>query len=182
MSRALRVALVCVAVAIGSRTAGAEEKTSRDVEWYGDQVLLVDVLSWGAILAAFPLESEPVAITGLTGLVVGGPIVHAANGHPGRAGLSLAARTAAPALAFFIGVELGKDDPLCGTKQGEPNCGFMTGLYAAGATLVAAEVVDALFLSRGRRAAARTADTGAKLNPIVTVQPGGAAVGIGGAF
>jgi hypothetical protein len=92
----MRVAVVVLVLAITSSTARADD-------WYGEQVLAVDSIGWGAILLGSQGEAVPLALGGATLILVGPPIVHAVHGSAARAGISLGMRLTGPVIGGLIG-------------------------------------------------------------------------------
>jgi len=99
----LRCVLAAAAVflALSSSPAHAEE------EWYGYQVAAPDVVGGVLILAGAEAENAGLIALGVSGVLFGGPIVHAAHGNWGRAGVSFGLRVGAPILGASLGAALG---------------------------------------------------------------------------
>jgi len=109
-------------------------------ETYTLHVLAADAASIGVLAASAAIDSASsddtfangLAYAGLGGLVLGGPIVHAAHGHWGRSGVSLAMRVVLPVVGASIGgamADCQKDEFLCGL--GEVAIGYMVGQATA---------------------------------------------------
>jgi hypothetical protein len=124
-----------------------------DMRWYGWQTLLADA---GAVTLTFALGANVddgndaavvgTAVLGATAFLLGGPIVHAAHGQWGNAGISLALRGGLVLLAGGIGAAIG--DGACGQYHYDHE--FCAEGYAlAGAVMgaVAAVIVDAAMAS-----------------------------------
>jgi hypothetical protein len=92
----MRVAVVVLVLAITSSSARADD-------WYGEQVLAVDAIGWGAILLGSQGNAIPLALGGATLLLVGPPIVHGFHGSAARAGISLGMRLTGPVIGGLIG-------------------------------------------------------------------------------
>ncbi len=71
-----------------------QQPITREVS-YGWHIFAVDVASW-LVLSAAAEESEGLAVLGLGGMFLGGPIVHLAHGNGSSAAYSLLARVALP--------------------------------------------------------------------------------------
>jgi hypothetical protein len=86
----------------GQRASGAPAKPQR---WYGWPILITDGTAYGLLaLALSDDRTAPyVALPIMGGYLLGGPIVHAANGRWGRAGISLLLRGALPVGGTFLG-------------------------------------------------------------------------------
>ena len=82
------------AIALSSSPARAEPRPG---EWYGYQVLLTDVFGVGLFSGGLNVESWQATAIGAGSVLFGGPIVHAAHGNWGRAGISLGLRVGLPA-------------------------------------------------------------------------------------
>jgi hypothetical protein len=95
------LATAAVAVALSSSLAHAEE------EWYGYQVAAPDVVGWVVAYAGAQSDAWPVTALGFGGMLLGGPIVHAAHDNWGRAGISLGLRVGAPLAGVGLGLALG---------------------------------------------------------------------------
>jgi len=87
-----------------------------EMRWYGWQTLVADAGAVGLFgLAAFAggdRDSTAAVAVGLIGLstyLAGGPIIHAAHGHSGKAGISVALRVGLPVLAWAIGFGVGSN-------------------------------------------------------------------------
>jgi hypothetical protein len=135
----LRCSLVTVVaiVALASSTARAEE------EWYGYQVAAPDVVGSVLLLAGIQSESVGAGALGVSGMFFGGPIVHAAHGHWGRAGASFGLRVGAPFLGAILGGPLG-----AGGKSGKHALdGIVYAIFGAGLGYVAAAVFDIAYLA-----------------------------------
>src|SRR6185369_12507937 len=83
--------------------ARAEPSTPR--RWYGWPILTTDGTAYVLLAAALSHEkSTPyVVLPSLGGYLLGGPIVHAANGQWGHAGISLLLRGALPLSSVVLG-------------------------------------------------------------------------------
>lgn len=71
--------------------------------WYGHQIILVDLLSVGVIVAGAAGESATPATIGLLGLWLGAPAVHIAHGENGRAVASFFMRPGGVVLGAYAG-------------------------------------------------------------------------------
>jgi hypothetical protein len=143
-----------------------------EVRWYGWQTLVAD----GGAVALFGLaagfaggngNATTVAAAGLIGLgayLAGGPIIHAAHGHPGKAGVSLALRVGLPVLAWAVGFGLGSNS--CHDSYDHEGCPTD---YAAAATLVG--VLTSVALDAGLLGRERVAEP-TRNAPIVFFTPG----------
>ena len=77
-------------------------------QWYGWQTLLTDAGSLLLIVAAAESDdSGGYALAGAAGYLAGGPIVHAAHGHAGKAWGSLGLRAGAPLGGALVGLAIG---------------------------------------------------------------------------
>ena len=128
--------------------------------WY--QTALLDVGVIAAMSLTFEAESEELLIATLALYGLGGPIVHAAHGHRGRAVGSLVLRAGLPIIGGYALAEVSED----GLE------GFLIG-FAVG--MGTAMIIDSAVLARGTPAKRRVA-------PTVTPLAGGASVGVTGSF
>jgi hypothetical protein len=122
--------------------------------WYGWQTLLADfgALALTVGLGASVDEHNDAAVaaavvTGVSGFVLGGPIVHAAHGHWQKAGGSFALRGGLMLLGGLVGWGLGAD--AC-SQYVYDHEGCALGYAAVGlvAGAAASIIVDASFLAR----------------------------------
>jgi len=146
---------------------------------YAGPVVVVDVLSIGAMLGAFSTKSVELLMLGGAGYTLGAPINHLAHGHPGRAAASLAIRAAALGLATGAIIE----DVLVHHCDGDVSpCGAPVGGIALGALVAigAAALDDALLAREPERPAA--GPTSAQLTPGLAVGPRTALLSLGGRF
>jgi hypothetical protein len=115
--------------------------------WYGWQTLLVDVPSFALWIggAASSPQSPALAVVGFTGFILDGPIVHAAHGHWGKAGASIAFRAGTVLLAG-VGAVGCINDPV----SSESGCrsGYATLLVVGSLGVLAAVAVDAAVIAR----------------------------------
>ena len=131
--------------------------------WVGYRSLMADGASALAVVLGDATDSVRLTRIGLAGLGLGAPIVHAAYGPLGTAGLSLALRVGMPAVGFGIGYALG--DKNC---AGNGSCLFSpawdSGAIGVAVGLVGAIAVDASVLSWEERPLAHPASTPAVLS------------------
>lgn len=119
-----------------------EARPSVEHHWYGLQTLTVDALSIGVLAVG---DSKAGTYIGLGGYFLGGPLVHAAHGHVGKACGSLGLRAGAPIVGAIVGYAAERcgdqsedEDYVCGTN------GAAVGVLIGAA---AAIVVDAAVLA-----------------------------------
>lgn len=113
----LAAAVLAITLAASSSTAHAEE------EWYGLHVAATDAGGWGLIVGGLMFDADPIIFLGVGALFLGGPIVHAAHGNYGRAGISFAARGGGALLGGVIGYALGK-------REGNSELAAVVGIFA----------------------------------------------------
>jgi hypothetical protein len=105
-------------------------QTSR---WYGGQTLFVDGTSIGLVVLGATQESSGLIGLGVSGYLLGGPIVHWAHGHAGKGFGSLGLRVGLPIGGALAGVGLanchGGGGGYCGL--GEALVGFSLGIIGA---------------------------------------------------
>jgi hypothetical protein len=84
-------------------------------DWYGWQILVVDVAeaavsaATGAVALGGSIGQDltaPLGMTGVVSYVAGGPTVHIAHGHAGRAAISVALRVGTPLVFGLVGMGL----------------------------------------------------------------------------
>lgn len=97
------------AVAVAVAFAAAPSTARAETEWYGYEIAATDVGGWALIIGGAKLDAWPVSALGAGALFLGGPIVHAAHGNYGRAGISFGARVGGPLLGIGIGAALDKN-------------------------------------------------------------------------
>ncbi len=76
---------------------------NRNGDWYGWQTITADAASVGTIALGINRRFTPLAIAGAGGLILGAPILHAAHGNWGNAGLSLGSRVLFPLGGMLLG-------------------------------------------------------------------------------
>lgn len=185
---ALPVALLLAA------TASARAKPAADN--YAWQVAATDATLMGAAFAGFSLEgkdgslnyipSNTLMAVGGIGYFLGGPLVHIAHKHYGRAGVSAAIRAGLPIFAGVVTARFATCTPnefLCGLEE------FAQG-FAVGA--VAAAVVDSTLIAPWQSestvepsppvAVAPRAPARASISPRLVATPDIAMLGVGGQF
>lgn len=156
----------CVALALGTPRAALAQSHGRGAtaapaapadpprEWYGWQTLMVDGMSiltftMGQLAGTDAYGISAIAMgSGVVGYAVGGPLVHAAHGHPGRASGSLLMRLGSPVLGALTGAVVAS---VASSGCHGELCDLTYGLYGAavGAAggAAAAVVVDSVALA-----------------------------------
>ena len=196
MPTTIRFALpVALLLAVAS-FARAESKPAPAADNYAWQVAATDATLMSAAFAGFSLEgkdgslnyipSNTMMAVGGIGYFLGGPIVHIAHKHYGRAGVSLAIRTGLPMAFGVVAAQFKSCSPneiLCGLDE------FATG-FAVGA--VTAAVVDSTLIApwsskstaEPEPPVAVTPRTSARLSlsPRLVATPDIAMLGVGGRF
>lgn len=151
--------------------------------WYGYQILLVD----GALVGlVFPTDGFTAVC-----LPFGGPIVHLANGHSGRALGSLALRGGMLYLGSTVGLGVGN----AAAKRANAGCvkseheechsdlqGIKEALIGGFLGLAGASVIDATVLAWEDAPAATPTSTGLRVAPTFAMVEGGGTLGIVGVF
>jgi hypothetical protein len=173
--------LVLIVLLSSPREARADDSLSGpapQVEprtWYGWQILAADTMAIGVLSIDVASRSQgpsnAVGIPCLTVFIAAGPIAHAYHGRWGGVAASAALRILLPLLGTFSG----------GSQQGDwSNNGAAKGLIAGMAVASLLDVALAwqpLFQDHDRPAARRVV-----VIPVVTSNPLGSAVGLGGVF
>jgi hypothetical protein len=152
---------------------------------YRWQVVTADAVAIGSLALASQNQSKDLGMFALASYALGAPIVHAANGHAGRALGSLALRVGLPLLGGYLGGSLDRTSncairPAAGDTLSDgcggdtfPGPGFAKGI-AIGA--VAAMALDAWLVARPEKQVRRT------WSPSAAAVRGGLSLGVAGAF
>ena len=155
---------------------GTAARVATEDRWYGWQTLIVD----GVAIVVTPLEPA----FGIGTYLLGGPVVHTANGRPligiGDLGLRAGAPFVVGIAGALIGAAINEGNGWNSSEFGGFVLGFFTGI-------VSAVVIDASLLARERVPvtddAARSAPRAASIAPLLSPRPaGGVDVGVGGTF
>ena len=194
MATTIRFALPVALLLAAASSARAESKPAADN--YAWQVAATDATLIGAAVAGFSLEgkdgslnyipSNTLMAVGGIGYFLGGPLVHIAHKHYGRAGISAAIRAGLPIFAGAVAARFATCSPneiLCGLDE------FAMG-FAAGA--VAAAVVDSTLIAPWSSrsvaepeppvAVAPRAPARLTISPRLVATPDIAMLGVGGQF
>jgi hypothetical protein len=83
---------------------------------YRWQMVAVDAVAIGSLAMAVNDDSEDWGMFGLGAYALGAPIIHAGNGHGGRALGSLGLRIGVPLIAGFVGMQTG-ERARCGVRR-----------------------------------------------------------------
>ena len=156
--------------------ATADIPESTQVERYGWQIGLLDTAAFLMVVSAAGSDSGGLAVVGGGTYLLGGPSVHAARGHAGRALGSLALRVGLPLLGAQILQSGSSCDPefedSCGDDDmGRKIVGGMAGVLAAG-------VIDWFILGKEEHKVGS-----ARLQPSIAPTPGGGGqIGLMGVF
>ena len=134
-----RVILAGVA-AVAITTSAARPARGEDGETYRGTMAIVDVTSVAVIASAAAGESAPGIAIGFAGYAFGSPIVHAAHGRWGTAGLAFGLRVGVPAVAALIGCGAGKSGKHGGI--GDAFGCLAGGALASGVAVVAGVIID----------------------------------------
>ncbi len=87
---------------------------NRNGDWYGWQTMTVDAASVGTMALGLNRRFTPLAVAGAGGLLLGAPILHAAHGNWGNAGLSLGSRVLFPLGGILLGALVSGGDSVAG--------------------------------------------------------------------
>lgn len=150
-------------------------------QWYGWQNLLVDAGSIVVFAVGADADSGSLMALGVGGYFAGGPIVHAAHGHGGKAWGSFGLRAGMPLGGALIGAGIGA------AAEGDCDgdfCGLGAAIFA-GVGLVlgmaGAITIDAAAVAR-EDAPVDQAATHIRIAPSVALTPKGAFTGLSGTF
>ncbi|MBK9034646.1 MAG: hypothetical protein IPL61_25835 [Myxococcales bacterium] len=137
MARARPAAVVFAVLATG---ALARPARAGDGETYRGTMVIVDLASVGVVVAGAATEATPALALGVAGYALGSPIVHAAHGRWGAAGLAFGARVGIPAVAMVIGCGAGGSGGRGGFGQAMGCIGG--GMLGVAVGVVAGVVID----------------------------------------
>ena len=115
MGVTLTATAALVAISVGPPAALAD---NRDGAWYGWQTMTVDAAAVGTIALGVKVGSTPLALSGVGGLVLGAPVLHAMHGNWGNAGLSLSSRVLLPLAGLFTRRSREQRSNGCSRRQG----------------------------------------------------------------
>jgi len=136
---------------------------------YRLQTATVDGIAIGLTTLAFSTNNDAAGYTGIGTYLLGAPIVHLVHDRPGRAAVSFGLRVALPLAGAAIGDKQGGcHGDVC--DSGQAGLGLFAGM-------VAATVIDTLWLAEGDETPAR-----ASWSPSVSAGRGGASLGLAGTF
>ena len=174
------------AQAPGADDSSDDRAGRTESRWYGWQIGLVDLASYGLIGLAVQSNSDsPGPLVGIAGLslALGGPMIHLVAHRPRQALTSLSLRTVVPLAGYFVSAFLHRNDE-CGSLRGNwLNCGARPARSAALAVFVAGQVVDFLLLGRYPPEPETKQPPGLTWHPVVSASPGGqASLGVAGTF
>ncbi len=156
----------------------AQPETKR--QWYGWQTLLVDAGSVVFIATAIGSEESALVLAGTAGFFAGGPIVHAAHGHGGKAWGSFGLRAGASVGLAFVGYSLAGGDSCRGDL-----CGLAEAIYAGAGFILGAGtaiIIDAAIIANEDVKAERPRAAKFIVAPSVAATPKGAFTGLSGTF
>lgn len=132
--------VILASVAVAAITTATAPARAEDGETYRGTMAIVDVTSVAVIAGAAAGESAPGIAIGFAGYGLGSPIVHAAHGRWGTAGLAFGLRVGVPAVAALIGCGAAKSGN-GGAISDALGC-LAGGTLAAGAAVVAGVIID----------------------------------------
>jgi hypothetical protein len=156
----------------------AHEQAQPPSGWYGGPALLADGLALTVAASGIGAKSEGLFFLGGFGYLLGGPINHLANHHPGAAVGSFFLRAAFSGLAVVLFVADFASQG-CDGDAGPP-CHYATGLFLGALALAAGAVIDDAIVARERpRPAPRARVSWA---PGLVIAPNLGLVSVGGAF
>lgn len=139
------------AIAVASVLGGAGRAHAE--EGYGIVTAAVDSVPLALTITSMTANDERILLPAIATYLVGGPVVHLAHGHPGRAGLSLVLRAGAPVALGLLGAASER-------HTGRPGLSELgAGVLGALAGALGAMVVDWLVLSAGTDDAPAAAGT-----------------------
>lgn len=158
---------------------GQQPRTT-EATWYGWQVLIADVATVGLTVTAANTDASDVLIPAAFGnYLLAAPVIHAAHGNWGRAGLSLGVRTVIPVATGGIFYAASRcDPPSTSNPDADPGWCFDGVAAAFGAVLgaVVASAVDSSAIAWKRQQPAPT------IAPTLGVTKTAAWLGVAGQF
>lgn len=158
-----------MAAVLAWRTADASPEPEPVNDSYRGTIVIASALSVSVAALGMGTESGPLFAVGAAGFVVGAPLIHMSRGRYGRAAASAGVRLALPAIGLVAGDSLPRD---CGPS---PCANMPPALYIGlGAGVVAATVIDAVFLAKS--------DARGHLTPVAAPTRDGFAFGVAGIF
>lgn len=174
MLRLALLALLLLPVRAAFADADGEDEPS-----YGRQTAIADLVPLGIVSAGLVLPAKPCLEASLASYLIGGPIVHIAHRHYGRASASVGLRIGFPVLGLLLGDAihqgLNPGDPhVWQAFDGPPSPWWVLGGIAG---FVGGSVVDATVLAGGYEKKPQRTWT-----PTARATHDGVAVGIAGAF
>ena len=127
----------------------APESQQADAVWYGAPAAVADGVALVLMASAWGTKQEALLFFGGAGYLLGGPIVHLANGRGERALGSLGLRLLAAGLATGAVVADFYLRRACDPDAGPPCGAPVTGLIAGGALMLGAAILDDVWLAHG---------------------------------
>jgi hypothetical protein len=151
--------------------------------WYGWQTLLSDAVSVGLMVSAANGHADERGSVGAFGYALGGPIIHLAHGHAGKAGGSLGLRLGAPVVGVLIGFGIDDCERTNGHREDEW-CGFEGAIGGFIVGIALAVLVDAAVIANEDVEAGvpHRAETGVRLRPDIRVANNRAQLSLAGSF
>lgn len=133
-------ALIC---ALAGQGLAQESAPGGEKKWYGGQIIVADVLSYGVFLAGVGQGSAAPAVLGASSFLVTPAVIHGVHHHGGRSALSVLMRLGLPVVGALVGYGLADCPPSRYVDDEDPFCGWGQGLIGLGLGMVAASIVDA---------------------------------------
>jgi hypothetical protein len=165
--------------------------TDRATEWYGWQTLLADGASIGLIIGGGVATGSGsnssigsmLSTVGSLGYLIGGPIVHLANGRPLPALGSLGLRAGLPVGGGLVGILVGLAacDRSSGGDFGSGLCVVALGALGFVGGAIAAIAADAAWLAR-KPVEPPKPQQGMRWLPDLSLSPTGGSAGVRGSF
>jgi hypothetical protein len=158
---------------------GAAAAEPVEYQRYSAPIVVADLLSIGAMMAAISTKSEGLLFAGAAGYSLAAPINHIANGRPGRAAASFGLRALALGLAAgaFVGEIVVRRCDGDVNPCGAPTAGIGIGMLAT----VGIAILDDALLARKPVEPTRPASSAA-LSPGVLAGRNGALLLLSGRF
>lgn len=154
-----------------AQPATQEPSTSRPA-WYGWQTLGVDLVTLPVVYGGLAADNAGIIVSGFSGYVAGGGVVHAIRGNWGRAAGSVGLRFALPALGLIKG--FGDCD-----WDRDEHCNLPNVYGTVGIAI--ASIIDAALLAHDGEPE-RPSSAGVRLAPSFGAGPRGGTLGLSGSF
>ena len=175
----MRILLLVPVFAVSTAYAGPSLSERETTTSYRFETLLVDGLSVGTFFLGLATDQsnklrDPLLVAGASGGLLAAPLIHGLRGHSGRAGGSLALRTAGVVVGAGIGVAAADG---CAPSDGSCN-DLRAGLGLLSGFLVASAIDAAMMTDELEHRPAQTS----RWVPVITPRSNGGTFGVAASF